>query len=390
MKKTEIRKKMATAILTTFPLISAIAYAGPLSMPSPLTFDAGPLGKLDVQGIASAFGFWQDNMPAITGFGGKKTGADISNGMVIIQKTTGQLQFYAQAGVFNYPVVGVSYTSTPNTINDFGALPIAYIKYAPTSDLSFEIGKLPALLGAESNFTYQNINIQRGLLFNVEPGVSRGIQANYSTGPFSASISWNDGYYSNRFNWITGLFSYAINGANTLSLYAGGNVGHTGNLGVGNYSTDSYVNSSLAADNSDIYGLIYEYSSGSWMIEPYLQYMHTPANAAAGITSGSSNYGGALLADYSFTNSISLAGRVEYIAATGTPGDGGVSGADILGYGNGSHAWTITVTPTYQDGGFFARAELSYVDVSNYTAAFGANGTNGTQLRGLVETGFMF
>ncbi|WP_437557082.1 outer membrane beta-barrel protein [Acidithiobacillus sulfuriphilus] len=135
MKKTEIRKKMATAILTTFPLISAIAYAGPLSMPSPLTFDAGPLGKLDVQGIASAFGFWQDNMPAITGFGGKKTGADISNGMVIIQKTTGQLQFYAQAGVFNYPVVGVSYTSTPNTINDFGALPIAYIKYAPTSDL---------------------------------------------------------------------------------------------------------------------------------------------------------------------------------------------------------------------------------------------------------------
>ncbi|WP_241549802.1 outer membrane beta-barrel protein [Acidithiobacillus sulfuriphilus] len=310
--------------------------------------------------------------------------------MVIIQKSTGQLQFHAQAGVFNYPVVGVPYTSTPNTINDFGALPIAYLKYAPTSNLSFEIGKLPALLGAESNFTYQNINIQRGLLFNVEPGVSRGIQANYSTGPFSASISWNDGYYSNRFNWITGLFSYAINGANTLSLYAGGNVGHTGNLGVGNYSTDSHVNSSLAADNSDIYGLIYEYSSGSWMIEPYLQYMHTPANAAAGITSGSSNYGGALLADYSFTNSISLAGRVEYIAATGTPGDGGVSGADILGYGNGSHAWTITVTPTYQDGGFFARAELSYVDVSNYTAAFGANGTNGTQFRGLVETGFMF
>ncbi|WP_241549800.1 hypothetical protein [Acidithiobacillus sulfuriphilus] len=72
MKKTGIRKKMATAILTTFPLISAIAYAGPLSMPSPLTFDAGPLGKLDVQGVASAFGFWQDNVPAITGFGGKK------------------------------------------------------------------------------------------------------------------------------------------------------------------------------------------------------------------------------------------------------------------------------------------------------------------------------
>ncbi|MBU2781439.1 outer membrane beta-barrel protein, partial [Acidithiobacillus caldus] len=79
-----------------------------------------------------------------------------------------------------------------------------------------EIGKLPTLIGAEDGFTFQNLNIERGLLWDVEPIVSRGVQANYSMGPLSASLSWNDGYYSNRYNTVSGDLTWTIDGSNSL------------------------------------------------------------------------------------------------------------------------------------------------------------------------------
>ncbi len=106
------------------------------------------------------------------------------------------------------------------------------------------------------------------------------------------------------------------------------------------------------------------------------------------------NYGGALLVDYSITKQISLAGRVEYLRVGGTPGLGQSTAADgITDFPDDSHAWSVTITPTYQNGGFFARAELSYVAAST-PAGTGFSGpnadTNSNQLRGMLETGFMF
>jgi hypothetical protein len=61
-------------------------------------------------------------------------------------------------------------------------------------------------------------------------------------------------------------------------------------------------------------------------------------------------------------------------------------------YGPGSRALSLTVTPTYQKGIFFVRAEFSYVDAMNTTPGdvFGQLGENTSQVRGLVETGFIF
>ena len=76
---------------------------------------------------------------------------------------------------------------------------VAYIKLQGAgglADFSFQAGKLPTLTGDEYNFTFENMNIERGLLWNIEPAISRGLQANYSNGPLSASVSINDGYYS--------------------------------------------------------------------------------------------------------------------------------------------------------------------------------------------------
>lgn len=352
------------------------AMAGPLNTASPKVFDAGPLGKLDVTGVLTGIGVWQGNPVP----GDRAARADISNAQVFIQKTSGLVQFFLQAGAYNIPALGAPFLYTGNTISDFyGPLPQGYLKIAPTGNFSVMIGKLPTLIGAEYTFTFQNMNIERGLLWNQENAVNRGVQVNYGVGPLSASLSWNDGFYSNRYNWLWGSLSYAINSANTVSFVGGGNLGRT---------SFSSASTPLFQNNSDIYNLIYTYNSGPWMIQPYLQYTHVPTDQQIGVTRGTDTSGAALLANYSFTPRVSLAGRVEYIASTGNVGNGAVN----LMFGPGSNAWSITLTPTYQDKGFFARAEFSFVRATNYTAGngFGSQGMNPTQARGLIETGFMF
>ncbi|MEL5848045.1 MAG: outer membrane beta-barrel protein [Candidatus Igneacidithiobacillus chanchocoensis] len=383
-------KKIWVLSAAVLAALSAPLAEASLNLPNPIEVDAGPLGKIGVQGVASAFGYYQSNygLKADSGFT-KSEGADISNGMAIVQKSTGPIQFYVQAGAYNFPTLSVPFASTGSvTSTDFGALPIAYLKYAPTADFSIEIGKLPTLIGAESGFTYQNFNIQRGLLWNVEPIVSRGVQVNYSAGPISASVSWNDGYYSNRYNWVSGLLSYTIDGSNSVSVYGGGNLGNAGGA-----TTNSYSNANITdgADDSDIYGLIYTYSAGPLTIEPYLQYMYLPAQPQFGITRSSDNWGAAVLANYNINKVYSVGGRIEYLAADGTPSDGSNAGA-VTGFGNGAAAWSFTVTPTYQCHDYFLRGELSYVKAVRLApdSGFGVSGKFDGQFRLMAETGFLF
>ena len=380
-----VSRTISLAILGALPFAIGIAHAaplpmpamtGPLTSPSPFQFDAGPLGKLDITGVMSGMGVWQDNPVS----GDRFTRADISNGQIFIQKTHGLIQFFLQAGAYNMPALGTPFLSTGNTTSDYyGALPQAYLKIAPTKDFSVLIGKLPTLIGAEYTFTFENMNIERGLLWNQENAVNRGVQVNYSAGPLSASLAWSDGFYSNRFNWLSGSLSYAINSANTVSFVGMGNAGQTNYFSL---ATPIYQN------NSDIYNLIYTYSSGPWMIQPYLQDTYVPANPAIGVGRGTATKGVAVLASYALTPHVSLAARAEYIASTGNANDGAAN----LMYGPGSKAWSITITPTYQDQDFFARAEFSFVQATNYTQGdvFGPQGNNPTQARALVETGFLF
>ena len=352
------------------------AMTGPLVSPSPFLFNAGPLGELDITGVMSGMGAWQDH--PITG--DQSTRADISNGQIFIQKTHGLIQFFVQAGAYNLPALGTPFLTTGNTVNDYyGALPQAYLKIAPSDSFSVLIGKLPTLIGAEYTFTFENMNIERGLLWNQENAVARGIQANYSAGPLSASLQWSDGFYSKRYNWISGALSYAINSANSVSFVAMGNAGQTA------YSSPA---TPLYQNNSDMYNLIYTYASGPWMIQPYLQYTYVPTNPAIGVGRATATKGAAILASYSFSPHVSLAARTEYIASTGNAYDGAVN----LLYGPGSKAWSFTITPTYQNQGFFVRAELSLVRAARYAAGavWGAQGNNPTQSRALLEAGFLF
>ncbi len=351
--------------------------SGPLQVPSTLTFNAGPLGKVNIGGVVSGIGFVQGNWIP----GDQSSHWDLSNGQVFIEKNTGWWQFYLQAGAYNLPALGVPFLSTVNTVNDFyGVFPQGYLKLAPNpkGNFSILIGALPTLIGAEYTFDFENMNIERGLLWNQENAVNRGVQINDSIGHLSGSISWNDGFYSNRYTWLTGTVSYAFNSANTLAFVGGGNLGHTA------FTTLR----TPVQNNGQIYNVLYTYSHESWVINPYFQYTNVPTDAKIGITHGAATRGGALLVTYNFKHHMSMAGRAEYISSTGNLAESAVN----LLYGPGSSAWSVTLTPAFIDHGFFVRGEFSLVQARNMTpgAGFGPLGLNRTQPRGLVEAGFMF
>lgn len=358
--------------------LNAPAMSGPLvANPDPASFDAGTFGTIYVTGVASGLGFWQDNHSP----GDQSWRADASNAQVFVQKTNGWLQFFVDAGAYSLPALGATYTTVGHAVADtFGIVPQAYLKLAPTDTFSVEAGKLPSQIGIESAFTIQNVDIERGLLWNQTPTFTRGVQANYANGPVTIQVSWNDGYYSDRLNWITGSASYALHGGiDTFTLIGGANLGHTG------YS--SYV-TPLAGNNSSICDLAYTHIFGSWMIDPYIQLSNVPQDAAVGFMHNASTIGSALLLSYSFGSELSLAGRGEYIASSGRA----VAGTPNLLFGPGSDAWSLTLTPTFQHGIFFVRGEASYVDAGDTTAgkALGEQLDKTSQTRLMFETGVLF
>jgi hypothetical protein len=169
------------------------AITGPLQAPPPNTFDLQPFEKIAVNGIITGMGLWQGNHVP----GDEPTQAALSNGQIFLQKTEGWFQFYLQAGAYNIPALGVPFLATHKTLSNlYGPLPVGFVKLVPGKNTSILVGALPTLMGAESTFTFQNMNVERGLLWNQENAVNRGIQVNQTLGKFTFAMSWNDGYYS--------------------------------------------------------------------------------------------------------------------------------------------------------------------------------------------------
>ncbi len=377
------------AAATPVPPLTTPSVTGPLQWQSPTAIDlsrmlglndvAPPVAdllKFDLNGVVSGIGIVQNHAVS----GDRSARADASNAQVIIQKPDGLIQYYLQVGAYSIPALGAAYISSGKAVDKlFSPLPVGYIKIAPTANFSLLAGNLPTLLGAEYTFTFENINIERGLVWNQENLINRGVQANYTLGPVSASLSWNNGFYSNSYTWITGSLAYAIDSADTLSFVGGGQVGFSK---FSNFATPVLLN------NSQIYNLIYTYNKSPWIVQPYFQWTVVPHHPDLGVFKTTSTLAGALLASYSFTDNLSLGARVEEIGATGNSTDGS---ANLL-YGTGSDAWSITLTPTYQYKNFFMRGEASYVQAIGYTPGdvFGNQNRNPAQVRGVLETGILF
>jgi|SRR5215472_15594396 len=384
------QKPATEAAPATAPAPPALlpAMAGPLAVnPKPTSFDLGPLEKVYVTGVVSGLGLAQNN----TAPGDKSSNLDISNAQVFINKPDGVFQFFIQAGAYSLPALGTPYLRSVDAAKaTFGNFPQGYVKWAPTDNFSVMVGALPTLIGAEYTFSFENMNIERGLLWNQENAVNRGVQANYTVGPVALAFSWNDGFYSKKYSWASGSATWTINDSNTLALVVGGNTKHTS---VSTSATPLFLNNQQVLSN-----LIYTHTEGPWTLQPYLQYTYVPALPEFGTPSSASTWGAGLLMTYNFDSDSTPAGwrvagfslpvRLEYISSNGSVS----SGAPNLLYGPGSNAWSITITPTWQYKIFFARAEFSYVGASSTTPglAFGSNGTNSSQTRGMFEVGLLF
>jgi hypothetical protein len=360
----------APAPLSTFVL------TGPLQWLPPATFDAGPLGKLSVNGIVTGFSQFQNNHVP----GDDSAQATLSNGQIFIQRAEGKVQYYIQAGVYTMPTLSVPFVNAQTIVNNFyGPVPVAYLKLQAAKNTQFLIGSLPTLMGAESTFTYQNFNIERGIVWNQENAINRGIQVNQTLGKYlSAAISWNDGYYSNRYSWLSG--SVTLTKGHHSLVYDG-----MGNLGQTAYQTTA----TPVQNNGYMHAVIYTYTKGPWIVSPYFQYGNMPTNAKVGVTKGTSATGGAINVSYAFKSGFSLPARVEYLTSSGSTTDGSLN---LLGFGAGSAGTTFTATPTYQKGGMYLRGDLAWVHATDYTpgSVFGNTGTDADQFRGVLEFGFIF
>jgi hypothetical protein len=390
MKKNVLVRAALLCSVFTFGAVSAQAQDAPVLSPAlsgPVAGNAEPysvdfsgtafeglFGKTYVGGVVTGFGQLQNHPVG----GDDKSWADLSNAQVFIQKVDGFLQYYIQAGAYSIPSLGVPYFKA-STITDgtFGVLPQAFIKLAPTDNFSVQAGKIPTLIGAEYTFTFQNMNVQRGLLWGQENAVNRGVQVNYAAGPIAVSVAWADGFYSNRLSWLTALVSWTINENNILAVAGGGN---TDNGSISSSATP------LNYNNEDIYNIMYTYTNGAVTIAPYLQYSRVPVNVANGVTAPGKTLAGAVLTKFQMNENLSLAVRAEYIKSKGA------AGAPNLLYGVGSKAWSLTATPTYQSGIFFGRLEGAYVKAVSATpgAAFGPAGMDKSQLRAVAEIGVLF
>ena len=332
------------------------------------------LGKVAFNGIFTGlYTATSNHVP-----GDHTSNVTVSNGQVWAQKTDGVFQFYVQVGAYDLPSMGSSFLPLTKSMSDlYGPVPVGFIKIQAGKNTSFEVGSLPTLIGAEYTFTFENMNIARGLLWNQESAISRGVQVNQTMGKVTASLSWNDGYYSNRYTWLTGSLTYT-NGPHALAFVAGGNYGQTAFQKL----------ATPVQNNSSIYNVIYTYTKGKWIVQPYFQYNNVPTNHNIGIDKGASTTGGAILLSYAPGHGFSLPVRFEEIGSSGHPNDGAVN----LLYGSGSKGTSFTVTPTWQKGGLFARTDLGYVHINDMLpgSGFGKNGTEQGQFRALVEIGFIF
>lgn len=366
------------------PTPAPAATASPSPLPSSTSLTLGPL---TIDGVFSAFSLFTSGINA-TGALDTSGGADlsnrtdVSNAFIIVNKSAGTFRYGFAAGAYNIPVVGFALNKTTQTganTSLYGAVPSIYAEYAPTGSFNLQAGKLATLAGQESTYTYENANIQRGIIWNLETAVSRGIRGTFTGSKFNGAVEVNDGYYSGNRLGIEGQITNSPSPNTTVEFV----------FVLPNASAPANATASIA--NKRLYNPLLTYATARWSFSPYLLFVESPSSLALGYKNSEHAFGAVASAAYALNSTWSLPLRIEYGKNGSTPSDASPN-ANLLGYGPGSRAWTYTLTPTYRKGVFFARAEASDVNVTNFTpgAAFGAGGTQSNQFRTGVETGLQF
>lgn len=309
--------------------------------------------------------------------------SNVSNAFVMVQKDSGTFQFGLQGGAYSIPVVGVAGNKTIQTganTDLFGPLPLAYAEYAPSGDFNVSAGILATLTGQESTFTYEDWNIQRGAVWNVENAVSRGFRAAFTSGKAVLTLGADDGFYSGKYGAEEGSLTYAPDSNDSwLFVFLDPNPRTPGN-----------PTTSIA--NKELVNFVVSHTAGKLQLAPYVLYARSPEELNLGYLGPESAFGAAVLANETWSSRFSTALRLETLHDSSAPDDTSEN-ADLIGYGPGCGINTVTVTPDWQFGhGAFARVDLSEAHVSGSSPglAFGSNGDEHDQFRTMLEVGVQF
>lgn len=364
--------------------------------PNPACFATG-IGDIYVGGAVTGFAYTQTNAfgsafsTPIDVRDDRYGRVDFTNLQGWFQKADGPLQFYVHTGLYSIPALGLPlFSSFEQTDLLFGPVPVAFGKWQINDEWSIQAGRMFTNIGSELLFSYQNLNISRGLLFNQENFINHGVQVNYASGPFAAALAVTDGFYSGELNWVTGFATYKLDDSNTIGINGGT---HFSDFDASTRSPRFQFATINSLQNSSIISVNYTYANGPWIISPYFQYTNV-ARREGYLTAieGAETWGGALLAGYAFNENFGLAGRLEYIAQSGNPGVLTGTGSTSVLYGPGSSAFSFTITPTFTWDRYFVRGEFATVQAYDVTPGFGfgRDGSKRSQERYLVETGFTF
>ncbi|HEV7179884.1 MAG TPA: outer membrane beta-barrel protein, partial [Candidatus Baltobacteraceae bacterium] len=138
---------------------------------------------------------------------------ELSDGVLTLTKNTGPIRFTITGGAYAFPTVGQALNPTTQQGANaylYGFVPLYSVSYVPNTHLSVSAGQLASLLGQESAFTTQNINIQRGLMWAAETTVSRGVRVTYTNAKVFGDLGYDDGFYAgNRGRALDGLAGWS-------------------------------------------------------------------------------------------------------------------------------------------------------------------------------------
>ncbi len=398
----------ALALAAMLPLHAAHAMTGPTA----IKIDGGPLGPLELSGGADGMFYgltgtqrYGDSnglgAPGTTNAGPKATGAELLNGLIELQKTTGILQATLEVGSTNFLYLGMAPTQSSIQSYSTGPLYAGYITLAPTGlPVTISVGQMTGLEGYESSQDYNNFNIFLSQAPYDETGQGRGVTLTYAAGPVNASVFFCDGYDTGVFNSLQALFAYTINSTNSINFYYGGNLGRTG-LNANTYGSGalpydaSHVGMAPEFANSQMVGVYYEYTAGNLTLVPEVQYQYAKADSAVSIHRGMGNFVAVVLADYDFGSSpYSVGAWAEYFNQHESAAD--AQNGTYWFYGPNASGEAVSITPTWQHKDLFMRADLGAL-LLNQTSAYGLSRygygnqhKDAFQLSGLLEAGLVF
>ena len=384
------------AFLTIIPTL-----ARAVEQPIPYSFDAGPLGTLEVSGGADGYSY------SLTGTGdelnkgllGTSTGVGVQflNGLVKLQKPDGLIQFTIEAGAVNSLTLG-SRPKGPTVENwSTGPFRSAYVTLEPTPNFSVSVGQIGSLEGYESGIDWKNFNMLTTALWDVENAQSVGVSATFTYGRFVGKVVFSDGFDTNVWNYLQLLASYSIDDNNSLTLFGATNLGTTG-LGANFYgsASRSYSSTTVASAgaanfvNSSVLGGYYSVTAGKLTLVPEVQYVWSTRNPSVGLTDYSSHFGAALFVNYQFGESpFSLGGWLEYFTSNGPNSWFLNPGAQGFGMAVGP-----TWSPDWAKKHLFVRGEAGVLHLTTVGASgsvgYGSSETGRNQATFLAEIGVLF